>query len=117
MDIEGDTRYELPKPQSLHFSPFGSMARDPLYDNLARGRRYQQSSEPIITGRRATDASPYHFHEAAFDSPTWGRPPHLSYEPPSSLLARDSRLRQLRELARDIEVFNPDSPGSNIEIS
>ncbi|ROL52848.1 ATP-dependent DNA helicase Q-like 3 [Anabarilius grahami] len=69
LDIEGDTRYELPKLQSVHFSPFGSMARDPVYDILAQGQRYQPSSKPVITGRRATDASP-HFHEAAFDSPT-----------------------------------------------
>lgn len=92
------------------------MARDPLYDNLAQGQHYQQSTKPIITGLRATDASPYHFHEAAFDSPTWGRPARLSYEPPSSMLARDGRLHQLRELTQDTEVFNPDSPGSNIEL-
>lgn len=115
LDINMDTAHD-PEPPSVRFSSFGPQVKDSLLDSLSQRQRYQTHGDVVAASGPTPTASPSHPYGVDSDSPVWGKTSRSIPDFPSIAQSRDSRLRQLRELARDIEVFNPDTPGSNIEL-
>lgn len=108
--------HEQPEPQRVHTHSTGSAVRDPLGNNLSQGQCYQKNFNFTASNGLSMSAGFTHSFNAAYYS-TIGRETSCSLpESPSSQPSRDSRLHILRELACDIDVFNPETSDNNIEL-
>lgn len=108
--------HKQPEPQRVHTHSTGSAVRDPLGNNLSQGQCYQNNFNFTTSTSLNMSAGFTHSYNAASYS-TIGRKTSCSLpESPSSQPSRDSRLHILRELTRDIDVFNPETSDNNIEL-
>lgn len=92
--------HQQPEPQSVHPCSFGSAVREPPFYSFEQRKHYQDSD---VTASSSLTVS---------DSPK----PVRSLPELPSMLPSSNRLQILRELACDIEVFNPETTDNNIEL-
>ncbi|XP_048048458.1 uncharacterized protein LOC125269577 [Megalobrama amblycephala] len=92
--------HQQPEPQSVHPHSFGSTVRDTLFYGFEQ-RKHDQDSDVTASSSLTVRDSPKTVHS-------------LPEFP--SMLPSSNRLQILRELARDIEVFNPKTTDNNIEL-
>lgn len=101
-----------PESQTEHPRSFDSAGREPLLCSFENRKRYQGSDNVRARSGLSPSADPFSNYEVASNShnTVLSQPKSPSMPPPSN------HLSLLKELACDIEVFNPETPGNSIEL-